>query len=214
MPPSHGPYDQNTPRPARQILLLLFTAAVSFGLGMVVGRSSAPVQQIVRVTMPAPLPQATSNRDLTFYKTLPKGERPMLGSGINHGTSSSAAPQSDRPAAATIAAVAPPPSPETAERPPPAEAAPDIAREKGEPRPERSGAWILQASSSPREADAQALAKRLSAKGYKTNVEPVVIKGKTWFRVYVGPYATPAGARDAAKKLSRQEKLAPIARKM
>lgn len=214
MPPNHGPYDQNAPRPARQLLLLLFTAAVSFALGMVVGRSSAPVQQVVRVTMPAPLPPATANKDLTFYKTLPKGERATLGSGINHGTAASPPPQNDRPATAALATSPPPPSSETAERPPSAEAAPDATKEKTEPRPERSGAWILQASSSPRETDAQALAKRLRAKGYKTNVEPVVIKGKTWFRVYVGPYATPAGARDAAKKLARQEKLAPIARKM
>jgi cell division septation protein DedD len=74
--------------------------------------------------------------------------------------------------------------------------------------------WILQASSSPREENAQSLSKRLRSKGYKTEVKPVLIKGKTWFRVYVGPYTTAAAAKEAAAKLSRQEGLTPIARKI
>jgi cell division septation protein DedD len=79
---------------------------------------------------------------------------------------------------------------------------------------EIQGAWILQASSSPREENAQSLSKRLRSKGYKTEVKPVLIKGKTWFRVYVGPYTTAAAAKEAAAKLSRQEGLTPIARKI
>lgn len=199
--------DQSSPRPARQIILILFTAAISFVLGIVVGRSSAPVQQIVKVTMPA---ASTNGQSLTFYKTLPKGETSALGTGINHGTTAgSPVPSVTRPAAPETATKGETPTTNIK-----SVGAPDLAKKNQGDRNKSNGGWLLQAASNPREKDAQALAKRLNAKGYKTTVESVIIKGKTWYRVYVGPYANQSTAKEAAAKLSRQEKIAPIARQL
>lgn len=191
-------------RPLRQLFLLLFTAAVSFALGIIIGRSSAPVQPIIKVTMPAEV-QPAAGQNFNFYKALPKGETTALGSGINH-RSALAAP-TPPPALSSQAETAPPDVP--AER---SKETPAASQKTG--KEESKSTWILQASSSPREQDAQSLSKRLRSKGYKTEVKPVQVKGKTWFRVYVGPYTTAAATKEAAAKLSRQEGLTPIARKI
>ena len=203
----HRQHNSGTDRPLRQLFLLLFTAAVSFVLGVVIGRSSAPVQPIIKVTMPAAGDQPAEAQNFNFYKALPKGETTALGSGINHGT-------------ALPAATTPPPTPvyhaETVTPtavPIEISVAPPVLTPKSV-KEERHGAWLLQAASNPREQDAQNLSKRLRRKGFKTEVKPVLIKGKTWFRVYVGPYTTAAAAKEAAAILSRQEGLAPIARKI
>lgn len=190
-------------RPLRQLFLLLFTAAVSFGLGIIIGRSSAPVQPIIKVTMPAEV-QPAAGQNFNFYKALPKGETTALGSGINHRSALAPAPP---PAVISPAETATPDAPaESFKETPPTSQKSDKEGSKS--------IWILQASSSPREQDAQSLSKRLRSKGYKTEVKPVQVKGKTWFRVYVGPYTTAAATKEAATKLSRQEGLTPIARKI
>lgn len=204
------PYSHNSgeSRPLRQIVLLLFTAAVSFVLGIIIGRSSAPVQPIIKVSMPTETRTAAA-QNFNFYKALPKGETTALGSGINH---RSTLPASAAPPPATMSQTkAAMPAVTTAERsskPSPSTPIQKSGKEEGQT------SWILQASASSREVDAQSLGKRLRSKGYKTEVKPVQVKGKTWFRVYVGPYATAAAAKEAAAKLSRQEGLTPIARKI
>ncbi len=202
------PYSHNSgeSRPLRQIVLLLFTAAVSFVLGMIIGRSSAPVQPIIKVSMPTES-QPAAAQNFNFYKALPKGETTALGSGINH---RSTLPAPETPPPATMSQT------ETAR---PAVAPVERTSEPSTPiqksgKEERQTSWILQASASSREEDAQSLGKRLRSKGYKAEVKPVQVKGKTWFRVYVGPYTTAGAAKEAAAKLSRQEGLTPIARKI
>ena len=199
------PHNPGESRPPRQLVLLLFTAAVSFILGLIVGRSNAPVQPIIKVTMPTEV-QPAGTQNFNFYKALPKGETTALGSGINQRntlpTQATPPPAAVRQAEMTLPAV---PAESTKE--------PPISAQKSG-KEVATGDWILQASSSPREQDAQSLSKRLRSKGYKAEVKPVLIKGKTWFRVYVGPYANAAATKEAATKLSRQEGLTPIARKI
>lgn len=203
----HSQHNLGTDRPLRQLFLLLFTAAVSFALGVIIGRNSAPVQPIIKMTMPATDHQSAAAPSLNFYKALPKGETTALGSGIN--TRSTLPPATTRPAPAPVNREVPatPPAPVKISQEQPTLAA--ISR-----KAEDHGDWILQVSSYPREPDALSLSKKLSGKGYKTAVKPVVIKGKTWFRVYVGPYTNAVAAKEAAAKLSRQERLSPIARKI
>jgi len=203
----HSQHNAGESRPLRQLILLLFTAAVSFTLGIIIGRSSAPVQPIIKVTMPAEV-QPAAAQNFNFYKALPKGETTALGSGINH--------RSTLPAPATAPLPATISQTETAMPAVPAKSSKEVptAALKKSGKDATQSAWILQASSSPREQDAQKLSKRLRSKGYKTEVKPVQVKGKTWFRVYVGPYTTVVAAKEAAAKLSRQEGLTPIARKI
>lgn len=192
-------------RPLRQIVLLLVTAAISFTLGMIIGRSSAPVQPIIKVSMPEVHPPA--DQKLNFYKALPKGETTALGSGINHSgnhptptPSPVASPQRETTLAEAV-------SEETTA------ASAATSAKKPANKEENQESWVLQAASMPREQDAQSLSKKLRNKGYKTEVKAVKIKGKTWFRVYVGPYTTAMTTKEAAAKLSRHEGLSPIARK-
>ena len=202
------PYSHNSgdSRPLRQIVLLLFTAAVSFALGMLIGRSSAPVQPIVKVTMPVEVQPATE-QNFNFYKALPKGETTALGSGINQSSQPAAPAKTPVAAVNQMETEMPVATTEKVEATPTA-AAPKVAKEPAQ------GAWILQAASSTSEENSQNLSKRLRSKGYKTEVKPFQVKGKTWYRVYVGPFATDAATKEAAAKLSRQEGLTPIARKL
>jgi cell division septation protein DedD len=201
----HSQNNAGGSRPLRQLFLLFFTAAVSFALGIIIGRSSTPVQPIIKVTMPAEI-QPAAAQNFNFYKALPKGETTALGSGINHRSTlpkqTTPPPTANRQTEASIPAV-------------PAESSQEsLAAAKKSGKDAAQSTWILQASSSPREEDAQRLSKRLRSKGYKTEVKPVQVKGKTWFRVYVGPFTTAAATKEAAAKLSRQEGLTPIARKI
>lgn len=195
-----------TNRPMRQLVLLLITAAVSFALGLIIGRSLAPVQPIIKVSMPVVESQTAESQNYNFYKALPKGETTALGSGINNRSSLSTTTASPPTTVSQPETV----KPAVAER----SSAPASVPASTSSKVDNQENWILQASSSPQEKDAQSLSKRLRSKGYKTAVSPVAIKGKTWFRVYVGPYSSAAEAKEAAAKLSRQEKLAPIARKI
>lgn len=199
-------YNPEANRPMRQLVLLLITAAVSFALGLIIGRSLAPVQPIIKVTMPMAESQPTESQNYNFYKALPKGETTALGSGINNRSSLSTTSSPPPPTVSQPDTV----KPAITERTP----APSPVPASTSSKVDTQENWILQASSSPQEKDAQSLSKRLRSKGYKTEVTPVVIKGKTWFRVYVGPYSSAVEAKEAAAKLSRQEKLAPIARKI
>lgn len=204
----HSQHTSGEFRPLRQLFLLLFTAAVSFALGVIIGRSNAPVQPIIKVTMPAEV-QPVTTQNFNFYKALPKGETTALGSGINHRSTLPAQTMPSTPTAnqaeAEIAIMPATPGKKPKEQP-------TLAQKSG--KEEHQSNWILQASSSPREQDAQSLSKRLRGKGYKTEVKPVQVKGKTWYRVYVGPYTNASATKEAAAKLSRQEGLTPIARKI
>jgi len=201
------PYSQNSGecRPLRQIVLLLFTAAVSFALGIIIGRSSAPVQPIVKVTMPVEA-QPVPVQNFNFYKALPKGETTALGSGINHGSYQAASSETPTATKNRMETAGPVAAAERTETTP-------IAAPKSSKNPVKN-TWILQVASSTSEENAKNLSKRLRGKGYKTEVKPFQVKGKTWYRVYVGPYASDAATKKAAAKLSRQEGLSPIARKI
>jgi len=196
--PQNGKSEPPHKRPGRQMALLLVTAGVSFALGMTVGRNTAPVDSSVKIKIPADRIQNRPKDELTFYKTLPAGTPPALGSGINRQPQappppSSATPEKSNPVA-TVQTAPPPPSP------------PEIAAAE-------RGSWQLQAASLPAENDARALCKRLRAKGYSVHYETATVKGKTWYRVYVGPYDSTAAAQAAASRLKSQEKLSALVRK-
>lgn len=194
------------------MVLLLFTAAVSFALGMTVGRNTAPMTQEVRVKVPV---NQSGQDKLTFYKTLPSGETQALGSGINRpaqppataGTSTPAPAPTTATPAKVIVTVPPTVNRSTPEQPP---QTPVIVAQQ--PTKE-NGSWVLQTASYPKESDALALCKKLRNKGYQVYVESAAIKGKTWYRVFVGPYANAPAAKQAAARLVSQDRLTAIVRK-
>lgn len=217
----HRPSGPATKRPGRQIALLLITAMVSFALGMTIGRNTAPVPQVVKVKVPVNRSEGGQDK-LTFYNTLPRGETPALGSGVNRPvqpppqveTTPAPATAATPPPAAASASLTPEKRPAAA-TPPPASVGTMAQNSKAATTTEKARAtgWILQTASFPKESDAQTLGKKLQAKGYKARIEATEIKGKTWYRVYVGPYTAESAARQAAEKLDK-ERLSAIVRKL
>lgn len=97
----------------------------------------------------------------------------------------------------------------TAESPaPPAPAATTVTATAGMP----TSGWGVQAASLTDPGDAAGLSARLIRAGFKAFVSPHLVGGKTWYRVYVGPYPDAAAARSAAPKIAALSKTQVIVR--
>jgi len=95
----------------------------------------------------------------------------------------------------------PPPTEKQAEAPKPAPA----GDKAGEPGP--LGNWVVQMASFSSEQNALRLRDRLRKAGFVTQVEKVLVDGKTHFRVRVGPYLERAEAERDRKKMADTVKL-------
>jgi cell division septation protein DedD len=205
-------------RPVVIAVILITVAIVSFALGFMAGRGrtpeptteiavSAPRQPISATnTTPAPEPAATpaanpaTDENLTFFDTLPKGEQPPLGSGINM-------PPAEPAATTPTAEVRP-----AATKPAPA-AKPAPAPTKTVAKTD-AGPYILQVSSSRNPDDAGVLLGKLEKKGYQGSVQHADLGAKgIWYRVFVGPVPTRADADALASKLKSDMKLEALVRK-
>lgn len=220
------------------LVLALAVSLVSFTLGVMVGRSGSrpapaaapapPVRLPVAQAVPA-LPTAEKpTESLTFYDSLPKGEQPPLGSGIN------LPPQKETaPAAVAVAEKPAPPEPVKTPAPArtetsaavPAKAAPPASAAVPAPAPAKAaasaakaasagGAYVVQAAAFRRSDDARSLQARLGKKGYAAFTQEATLEAKgTWYRVYVGPFATSGAAEAAVARLKAEEKLSAMVRK-
>lgn len=84
---------------------------------------------------------------------------------------------------------------------------PPATRKPAVPKGGRSGStadgWSVQAASFSSRGDADGLAGKLSKAGFHAYVSPHAVKGRTWYRVSVGPYPDGTAARAAAAGISR-----------
>ena len=194
------------------LVLILGVSLVSFTLGVAVGRSGArdsgatavspastrlPVAAKGGAETAAPAAERPAE-SLTFYDTLPKGEQPPLGSGIN-------LPPRKEPVKREPAA-----SPEPVRT---AGAAPAV-REVSRPEPAPEGAFLVQAASFKGVEDAAKLKERLAGKAYAAFTEEADLKEKgIWHRVYIGPFATAEAAGKVVEKLQAEEKISGLVKK-
>lgn len=65
--------------------------------------------------------------------------------------------------------------------------------------------WTVQVNAYPLERDAKNLAKKLTDKGYDAYVVSAEIKGKSWYRVRVGRFATREDAKGLQETLKTKE---------
>ncbi|ABA88002.1 SPOR domain protein [Syntrophotalea carbinolica DSM 2380] len=221
------------------VVLGLVIALVSYGLGVMVGRSGGDtiVQEDLtasdRIAIPVPdtapgAGTASSVEDpaapqLTFYNTLPEGNQPPIGSGINlpdQPPEPSVDPvdvRRDTPSLTEEVPVAPAPvaaKPKVvAPKPKPVASAP--AKVVATPPPASGGAYAIQVVSVQKIAGAKNLQERLSKSGYAAFVEKADLGSKgIWYRVYVGPFATRSAADGAASTLKAAHLAsAPLVRK-
>jgi DedD protein len=113
-------------------------------------------------------------------------------------------------------------APEPAKRPPPASASKDVTAAAVPPRakssataddavtaePSGSG-FVLQISALKEEGDAEAMARRLTAKGYSAYVLKPAAGTPAFYRVRVGKFKTRHEAETVATKLNKEEQLTP-----
>jgi cell division septation protein DedD len=199
------------------LVLILGVSLVSFTLGVMVGRSgshdsgatavspAAPRLPVAakgeggEITPPAPAAERPAE-NLTFYDTLPKGEQPPLGSGINLPPRLTSKMEQEKPAAPS----------EPVRKADPAPAVKEASRPQASPE----GAYVVQAASFRGSEDALKLKERLSGKAYAAYTEQADLKEKgIWHRVYVGPFATAEAAGRVVEKLQAEEKLAALVKK-
>jgi DedD protein len=200
-----------------QLPLLLFVAFLclsSFLVGVWVGRGqqavaaievSSPQRMVVEKSPPPvvdPPKPHSGTEGLTFFESLPKGEQPPLGSGIN------------------LPPATQPPKQEAVQPAPKAiaeQTALAAAPKKVPPPPVTAGAagsYLVQAASFAKEEEAQALQARLSKKNYPVFVQSAQLGERgTWYRVMIGPLENTSAAEGIATRLQGEEKLSAMIRK-
>jgi len=186
------------------ILAVGFTATslVVFFLGVFIGQGieerklmekeepvvKIPVEPLLKGSGQAP----AAKEEITFYDTLSKGAEG--GGPARGGVKQKVKPIEESTRQAAVEAKAPAREKAVAQ-----------VAEKAVQKP-ANGVWTVQLNAFPQERDADRLAKRLKDKGYDAYVASTDIKGKTWYRVRVGHFATREEARALQEELRVKEK--------
>jgi len=147
----------------------------------------------------APGAQPAPETPLSFYKTLPSGQKSnVLGSGINTADNSAA----KQPLQAAIPKNYPKPAqPQVNANP--VKATPPATEKTGGKQQEAAG-FTVQVASYSLKSEADALKSKLSSKGYSVHIDESNQGDKgTWYRVRVGKKLEQEAARDLAAKLGR-----------
>jgi cell division septation protein DedD len=157
--------------------------------------AGAPTSQITATGGP----QTTVEPPLSFYKTLPSGQKNnVMGSGINS--------KEDKPAKQPLQAAMPtnitrPAAPQDDENihKQPVQAVPA----KPSTRQDSSG-FTVQVASHSLKSEAETLRSKLATKGYNVNIVESHLGDKgTWYRVRVGKHLDPDAAKELAGKLGK-----------
>lgn len=186
------------------ILAVGFTATslVVFFLGVFIGQGieerklmkkeesvvKIPVEPLLKGSGQASAPK----EEITFYDTLAKGAK---GGGPARGEVEEKAKPVEKSAR----------QPAVEAKAPAREKAVAQVAEKAGQKPAKA-VWTVQLNAFRQERDANRLAKRLKDKGYDAYVASTDIKGKTWYRVRVGQFATREEARALQEVLRVKEK--------
>ncbi|NEX20537.1 hypothetical protein G3480_09475 [Thiorhodococcus mannitoliphagus] len=119
--------------------------------------------------------------------------------------SASRASSTERPAAPAVTAAPERAAPTPRAKPEPKPAAPPVPP----PPPPAEGvpSWVVQVASLGSSASATNLADKLKAAGFTAFVEKAEVRGKTFYRVRVGPEVNRDAAERAAAMLRQQQKL-------
>lgn len=148
---------------------------------------------------PSPGGQPAPETPLSFYKTLPSGQKSnVLGSGINAADNSTA----KQPLQAAIPKnYAKPAQPQVNANP--VKATPPAAEKLGGKQQDATG-FTVQVASYSLKSEADSLKSKLSSKGYSVHIDESNQGDKgTWYRVRVGKRLEQEAAKDLAAKLGR-----------
>jgi DedD protein len=192
---------------ATVVSVVIFLCGVLVGRGVRAERAAnvadqtaatiEPAQQAAAVTpagsdpTTAVAPPPTAD-DLSYFNRLEKTTQPT--------EELKTAPAAATPAAPTPA---PPPAPKPA-----AKEAPAPAAARDAPAPAGDG-YVIQVAAMKEHGDADAMARRLSSKGYSAFVMPPQSAGPSMYRVRVGKFKTKREAEAVAARLQTEEQFKP-----
>lgn len=237
------PVSKNRPRkqPVGIFAVILISAvSMSFALGLLTGwfvfrpaqkaaesqtqpaaaASGAPGASPQQTRFPNPEGGAARGGDppLTFYETLPKGGKAVIGSGLNPGK-----PEQPQPLIPVAAPTAPSQQQAVQQPPnPPAAVKAEERKEQGQPPAEQAkkgsaadpasapkqaaagGKFCVQIASTKERKEAESLKAKLAEKGLPAYIVESNIKDRgTWFRVRVGKHLSQQGAGDLAVRAGK-----------
>ena len=237
-------------RPRKQpvgifVIVLISAVSMSFALGVLTGwfihrpppktaqsrqaldageKGSPAAPQQTRQQNPETGARREGDAPLTFYETLPKGGKAMIGSGLNPKNSEGpvfAKPVTVQPALPQKAAVPPAASHPAAEKAEerkeqakgPSEQAKKAAA--GDPataakQADQAGKFCVQVASSKERKEAEALQARLAEKGLHVYIVESAIKDRgTWYRVRIGKHLSQQAAGELAAKAGKGAMVIP-----
>jgi hypothetical protein len=148
---------------------------------------------------PAAAGNTTADPPLSFYKTLPSGQKGnVLGSGINTKEDKAKQPlQAPIPANMTR-----PPAPETQK--------PAADKPASTEKTASGTGYTVQVASFPLRSEAETLKNKLSGKGYNVTISESHLGEKgTWYRVRVGRKLDQEAAKELAAKLGKTAQVFP-----
>lgn len=238
----HKPVNKNRPRkqPAAIFLFSLFVAvSISFTLGVATGwlifrpvqksgavmpNASANVNQKAEAPAPNKLqtPAEPAGKamepTLTFYETLPKGNKELMGSGLNlpkgaeKSPAKAPAPKVKPPASAAKPSGSLEPATQNKEavKPPAKPSEPASAKETAGRGGEGKARFAVQAASYRQKKEAEEARDRLKEDGIPAYiVESNIPEKGTWYRVRVGRHLDQETARELAEKAGKGSIIVP-----
>ncbi|HEY6874264.1 MAG TPA: SPOR domain-containing protein [Geobacteraceae bacterium] len=192
---------------------LVFKPARKAGQGQLVAAAGAKgqVSSVPQAQYPNPEANAPKGVDppLTFYETLPKGGKAIIGSGLNPAMKESpqpkTAPVSPQPPAQPPRT--PPAAPKAGEAGAPAEQAGKAPSDGHAAAPVQNGApgkYCVQVASTQERKEAEALQARLAGRGLPAFiVESTIRERGTWFRVRIGKHLSRQAAEELVEKAGK-----------
>jgi cell division septation protein DedD len=215
---------------ATVVSVVIFLCGVLVGRGVRAERASALADQTAAAIEPAPqaasapvstpagsdptaaaAPPPTAD-DLSYFNRLEKQTQPA------ENLKAAAAPVAPPPAApAPVPAPPPPARAVVKETPAPKTPAPKVVPEPKAPAVAASAAsappagegYVIQVAAMKEHGDADAMAKRLSSKGYSAFVMAPGAAGPAMYRVRVGKFKTKREAETVAARLQSEEQFKP-----
>ena len=196
-------------------VVIILISAWMFGVGVMVGRGTAPVgfdldqlkrtiESLQKAAQQAPkggplLPSSEmkNKTDLGFYESLPKSredaELPNIAPAPPAASKPEAGPPKSAEAQANVKAEKPAPVPPAA----PTSPSPSAPPAPGKP-------LTVQVAAVKSETEARQLSERLRQRGYAVYVEPIAIPDKgTWYRVRMGEFPSKEFARSTMERLQK-----------
>src|SRR5262245_27481207 len=202
----------------KQLVFMFMTATVAavviFLCGVMVGRgvnttrassvAAVASEPTVDPTLPAQPPQTSTTDAASSAEPVSSQED------LKELTYAKRLEPPEPPPERAVEPVAPAPVPAIAEQPkvekPPVAAAATKTVDAGEPK---GGGFVVQVASLKSRGEADAIAKRLSSKGFPSFVTTPGSSGPKVFRVRVGKYADRQEAETVARKLEKEEQFKP-----